>query len=104
MSILKDDGYTYTERDIKAMLNETGLSNRQLCDWLLAAHSSFKSELPYSERPVFADLFHAGAMCAQLLKKGFELKDAVSHVMEDVYVSSKKNITTKKVRGLTILC
>ncbi|XP_059144482.1 midasin-like [Physella acuta] len=92
----EDDGYTYSDRDIKAMLNETGLSNRQLCDWLLAAHSSFKSELPYSERPVFADLFHAGAMCAQLLKKGFELKEAVSHVMEDVYVSSKKNITTKK--------
>ncbi|CAL1534631.1 unnamed protein product [Lymnaea stagnalis] len=93
----EDDECSFSKEDILSMLTATGLGNSRLSEWLLHLHTTLKSSLPFNERPVIADLLHAGAMFAQLTSKGFSAVEAASHVVEDVYVSNKRSSTTKQV-------
>lgn len=81
------------------MVEAAGLQDAKMCVWWQALHTALKSELPVSEKPAVVDLLHAGAICTQLTNRGFSLKVAVAHAAEDVYVSTKRNSTTKQVRS-----
>lgn len=79
------------------MLQVVGLASPKLLDWLIALHSAMRSQLPYGEKPVMADLLHAGSLLSQLLAKGYCLPEASRHIIQDVYVSATKYSTTKQV-------
>ncbi|CAG5129147.1 unnamed protein product, partial [Candidula unifasciata] len=92
----EDEGGTYSQADICCMLEEAGLVDKRICQWWLELHTALKSELSFSDRPVMADLLHAGALCVQLMSRGYGLKHALAFSAEDSYVGNKRNATAKQ--------
>ncbi|GFO05691.1 midasin-like [Plakobranchus ocellatus] len=91
------EGEPYSEEDILAMLTKcSGLKNEALCHWLLDLHRELKAEAPIADCPVLEDLLQAARVIAQLIKRGFDTKEAIVHATEDVYINHRKNGSTKK--------
>ncbi|KAH9525004.1 AAA ATPase midasin [Bulinus truncatus] len=93
----EDDDCSASKDDIVSMLHSLGLNSSKLINWLLALHSAMRSELPFGEKPIIADLLHAGSLLTQLLQKGFSVTESSKHVVQDVYVSATKYSATKKI-------
>ncbi|XP_055890090.1 midasin-like isoform X2 [Biomphalaria glabrata] len=101
----EDDDCPFSKEDVSFMLQVVGLASPKLLDWLIALHSAMRSQLPYGEKPVMADLLHAGSLLSQLLAKGYCLPEASRHIIQDVYVSATKYSTTKQIaKDLAVQC
>ncbi|RUS90708.1 hypothetical protein EGW08_001512, partial [Elysia chlorotica] len=93
----EDEGHPYSQRDIFSMLqNCSGLADETLCDWLFGLHEDLKARTSWADRPVLADLLQAGHVTASLLDRGVDRKEALSHATDDVYVSHRRNVVSKR--------
>ncbi|XP_060072903.1 midasin-like [Ylistrum balloti] len=93
----EEDGSSYSQHDVKVMLQGQGLVNVRACDWLMSLHAAMKENISLGERPVILDLINVALVTQQQQDRGISLVKALMHASCDVYVKNIRSLVTRKV-------
>jgi len=88
---------TYSELDLKSMLNRAGVVGKVPCETLINLHFALRDEF-VSNKPTVLDLLQTASLVQEHLCIGMSLQQAIRDSAMDVYVRPKRNTTLKQVR------